>query len=69
MSAHPYVDEQMRAGRDQADAFLRRIVAGEPIEMDGLAQQHELARMGSLARARGFASRIQEMLIAGARDA
>ncbi len=59
---HPYLADELTAGRSQADAFLDRLAAG-PVECDALAQQIELARMCSMARARGFASRLQEVLV------
>lgn len=58
---HPYEQDELAAGRAQAGQFLERIAAG-PIEVDALAQQVELARMGSMPRLRGFAARIQEAL-------
>lgn len=58
---HPYLADEMAAGRAQAETYLQRIGAG-PAHADDLAQQFELARMGSMARARGFASRLQEVL-------
>ncbi|HML96835.1 MAG TPA: hypothetical protein PKC29_15630 [Thermodesulfobacteriota bacterium] len=58
-----YSDEQMRQGYGQAESFIARIKSGEPIMMDALAQQFELARMGSMARARGFAARLQAVLM------
>lgn len=58
---HPCLQDELAAGRAQATAFLDRLRTG-PIEADGLAQQVELARHGSLARMRGFAARIQEVL-------
>ena len=61
MSAHPYLADELAAGRAQAEQFLERLAAG-PVETDALAQQVELARMGSMARARGFAARLQEVL-------
>lgn len=64
-----YTDEQMREGFDQAEAFIARIKSGEPIMMDELGQQFALARMASLTRARGFASRIQAALVERCRDA
>lgn len=65
MSAHPYLQDELAAGRAQAAAFLDRLRTG-PVECDALAQQVELARHGSLARMRGFAARIQEVLLQGA---
>lgn len=64
-----YTDEQMREGFDQAEAFVERIKSGAPITMDELAQQIGLARMGSMERLRGFASRLQAALLEGVRDA
>lgn len=61
MNPHPFTDAELAAGRSQADAFLERLASG-PVEADALAQQIELARMGSMARARGFAARLQEVL-------
>lgn len=61
MTPHPYLADELAAGRAQAAAFLDRIAAG-PVEVDALAQQFELARMTSMARARGFAARLQEVL-------
>lgn len=66
---HPYLRDELAAGRALADDFLRRIARREPIEMDALCQQLGIARMASLERQRGFASRLQEALIEGARDA
>ncbi len=68
-AAASYSDEQMREGFDQAEAFIARVRSGEPILMDELGQQFALARMASLTRARGFASRIQAALLEGVRDA
>lgn len=48
---HPYLVDELAAGRAQAERFLERIAAG-PTEVDALAQQVELARMGSQARLR-----------------
>jgi len=59
---HPFTADELAAGRALAESFLERVASGEPIEADGLAQQFELARMGSMARARGFAARLQEVL-------
>lgn len=61
MSAHPYLADELAAGRAQAVAFLERLAAG-PVEADALAQAIELARHGSTARLRGFAARLQEVL-------
>lgn len=61
MNPHPYLADELAAGRAQADAFLDRLAAG-PVEADALAQAIELARHGSLARMRGFAARLQEVL-------
>lgn len=64
---HPLVLDELAAGNAQAGAFLEQVVAHvahrEPIEADALAQAIELARMGSMARARGFAARLQEVLV------
>lgn len=60
-TCHPYLADELDEGRRQAQSFLDRLAAG-PVEADGLAQQIELARMGSLARMRGFAARLQEIL-------
>ncbi len=65
MNPHPFTADELAAGRAQAEAFLERLAAG-PVEADALAQQFELARMGSQARMRGFASRLQEVLRGGA---
>lgn len=69
MSVHPYTVDEQDAGRALAESFLARVASGEPIEMDALCQQLGIARMASLERQRGFASRLQEALIEGARDA
>lgn len=61
MNPHPFTQDELAAGRSQADRFLERLAAG-PVEADALAQQVEIARMGSTARLRGFASRVQEVL-------
>ncbi|MCZ2099470.1 MAG: hypothetical protein LC121_25055 [Anaerolineae bacterium] len=61
MNPHPYIGDELAAGRALADQFLERLAAG-PVETDALAQQIELSRMGSLARMRGFAARLQELL-------
>ena len=58
---HPFVQDELDEGRRQAQAFLDRLAVG-PAHVDDLAQQFELARMGSMARARGFAARLQEVL-------
>ncbi len=63
-----YCDEQMAEGARQAESFLSRVESGAPILMDELGQQFELARMGSLMRARGFASRIQQLLVETVRE-
>lgn len=60
-AAHPYLADELAAGRSQAAAFLERLASG-PVEADALAQAIELARMGSLARMRGFAAAIQEAI-------
>jgi hypothetical protein len=59
---HPYLADELAVGRSQAEAFLERL-AGDYIEADALAQAIEIARHGSLARMRGFASRLQEALL------
>lgn len=59
---HPYLRDELAAGRAQAVAFLDRLAAG-PVEADALAQAIELSRMGSVARMRGLASRLQEVLL------
>lgn len=64
-----YTDEQMAEGARQAENFIARVSSGAPILMDELGQQFEIARMGSLTRARGFASRLQQMLLERVRDA
>jgi len=61
MTPHPYLADELAAGRAQAAAFLEHIAAG-PVETDALAQAIELARMGSLARMRGFCARLQEVI-------
>lgn len=61
IAAHPYLRDELAAGRAQAQAFLERLAAG-PVEADALAQAIELARHGSTARLRGFAARLQEVL-------
>lgn len=58
---HPFTQDELAAGRAQAEAFLERLAAG-PCECDALAQAIELSRMGSVTRMRGFASRLQEVL-------
>ncbi len=58
---HPYEQDELAAGRAQADQFLERLASG-PIEADGLCQAIEISRMGSVARLRGFAARLQEVL-------
>lgn len=65
MNPHPYHADELAAGRSQADAFLARL-AGGPVECDALAQQVEIARMGSIVRLRGFAARIQQEFSGGA---
>lgn len=66
---HPYsVDEQI-AGQRQAESFLLRVWAGDPMGVDELASQIELARQASLVRSRAFAARIQLALQGGGRDA
>jgi len=69
VSAHPFTDEENRIGAAQAEAFIARILSGEPIAADELAQQLALARFGSCERQRAFASRIQAVLVARCRDA
>lgn len=59
--AHPYLRDELAVGRAQAEAFLERLASG-PVEADALAQAIELSRMGSMARMRGFAARLQEVL-------
>ncbi len=61
MNPHPFTADELAAGRAQADQFLDRLAAG-PVEADALAQAIELARMGSLARMRGFAAAVQEAI-------
>lgn len=61
MNAHPYLSDELAAGRALAGQFLERLSAG-PIETDALAQAIGLARMGSLTRLSGFAAAIQEVL-------
>lgn len=61
MNAHPYLLDELAAGRAQAAQFLERLAAG-PVEADALAQAIELARMGSMARMRGFAAAVQEAI-------
>lgn len=61
MNPHPFTVDELVAGRAQAEVLLERLAAG-PVEADALGQQFELARMGSMARARGFAARIQEAI-------
>ncbi len=58
---HPFTQDELAAGRSQAEALLERLAAG-PVEADALAQAIELARHGSTARLRGFAARLQEVL-------
>lgn len=57
--AHPFTRDEEIAGQRQAENFLRRIAAGEPMHIDDLGQQFEMARSSSLARARAFAARVQ----------
>lgn len=66
---HPFTQDELAAGRALADAFLARIESGEPVECDALAQAIELSRMGSHARMRGFAARVQQHMIERVRDA
>lgn len=61
MTAHPGLADELAAGRSRAEQFLDRLAAG-PVESDALAQAIELARMGSLARLRGFAAAVQEAI-------
>ncbi len=62
MNPHPYLADELAAGRAQAVQFLERIASG-PVEADALAQAIELARHGSLTRMRGFAAAIQDVLV------
>lgn len=59
---HPYLRDELAAGRALADDFLRRIARREPIKMDALCQQLGIARMASLERLRGFCARVQQEL-------
>lgn len=58
-AAHPFTRDEEIAGQRQAENYLRRIAAGEPMHIDDLGQQFEMARSSSLARARAFAARVQ----------
>jgi len=66
MTAHPFTIDEEIAGDRQAENFLQRVHSGEPLGVDDLSAQFELARMSSMARARGFAARIQQQLSGGA---
>lgn len=61
MSAHPYLADELAAGRAQAEQFLDRLASG-PVETDALAQAFSIARMGSMTRLAGFSARVQEAL-------
>lgn len=56
---HPYARDEECFGQRQAESYLRRVAAGEPMHVDDLGQQFEMARSSSLARARAFAARVQ----------
>jgi hypothetical protein len=69
MNPHPYTQDELAAGRALAESFLARLLSHEAVESDGLAQAIELSRMGSLARMRAFAARVQQHIVEAARDA